>query len=209
VPHDQSFKQLRRVVRDARAEVARIEASAGSDDPALKQIGDFIRRQRQLEIATQGVQQVRAARAERQAAIEARAADIEERGRARRSTTLAQYLLADHSITTDARRAVTGGRMAIDAAGERPITGLAGLIGFIVLLAGSLYVLLLPRLRMLLLAPVVVSLPALVMVGSGGFEAYPAALAIWPGMLVSGGVLIYALLSAARDRRSSAAGAQP
>jgi len=94
----------------------------------------------------------------------------------------------------------SGARGATDALAARPETGLAALIAFLPLAIGSLFLLILPRLRMLILLPLVVSAPVLFLAGEEAVDPLTAGAGIWPGMLVAAAIMAFAANELARSR---------
>jgi len=109
---------------------------------------------------------------------------------------LAEYLLWDHSPVTFAGGALSGLYENLSAASERHEARLLGLLGFVVGVLGAIYLLLIPRLRMLLLLPVLVGLPTLFFASRDVLDPFVAGAALWPAFLVGGGVLAYVAYNA-------------
>ena len=87
---------------------------------------------------------------------------------------------------------LSGAQDALDAFAERKESRLAGLIAFVLALAGSVYLLILPRLRQLLLLPLLIAAPALFFVSRGAMASFAGGAAIWPAFAIAAGVLAYA-----------------
>jgi hypothetical protein len=107
--------------------------------------------------------------------------------------TLTEYLLGDHSLSQIVGGILTGGYEALVAFADNDASGALGTIAFVVLVCGALYLLAVPRLRMLVLLGVVVCAPALFIAARGGASAFAAASVLWVGLLAAGGVLAYAV----------------
>jgi hypothetical protein len=112
----------------------------------------------------------------------------------RRQVGLGEYLLVDHSIDVLVRGIVSGGYDSLRGGAEREETRLLGLLGFVASLVGVLYLLVLPRLRLVALLPVLLAAPVLFFASRGAVPPYPAGAAFWPSFFVAGGVLAYATL---------------
>ncbi|MEA2126198.1 MAG: hypothetical protein QOI80_2980 [Solirubrobacteraceae bacterium] len=113
---------------------------------------------------------------------------------------MTEYIVGEHSLRAVAGGVVTGVHDAVDAVGERSESGVLGLAVLLALLAGGVYMLLLPRLRWLLAAPVLITAPVLFLADRGAVGA-DAAAAFWvPALLVSAGAMLSALATLVRER---------
>jgi hypothetical protein len=106
---------------------------------------------------------------------------------------LGDYLFVDHSLPVAAGTTLTGGYKAIGSFAVRDETQLAGLLAFVLMVAGLAYLLILPRLRMLFIVPLLVSAPSLFLASRHVTLPFEAGMGIWPALLVGSGVLVYAI----------------
>jgi hypothetical protein len=113
---------------------------------------------------------------------------------------LGDYVFGDHSATTVVGRALSGAYDGLSAAGERSETGLLGLVAFVFELAGVLFLLVVPRLRMLVLVPAMVAFVAWFLADRVGSVPFAAETAFWPAMLAGAAALGYALREALAKR---------
>jgi hypothetical protein len=112
-----------------------------------------------------------------------------------RPVTLPGYVLGDHSVSQVIGSVLAGGQESLAAFGT---FGLLGVVATILWALGALYALVLPRLRLLVLLPPLVVAPTLFIAGRTGAEPLTAGAALWPALLVAGGILAYALAHLAR-----------
>lgn len=115
-----------------------------------------------------------------------------------RPVTLAGYVFGDHSLGQVVGGTLSGGQEALSAfgAGGSALGGIA----FALALLGVAYVLLLPRLRLLVLVPLLVALPALFVAGRTPADAFAAGAVWWPALPVSAAILGYAAVRLAEPR---------
>lgn len=107
-----------------------------------------------------------------------------------RPVTLAGYVFGDHSLEQVVGGTLSGAQEALAAfgAGGSALGGIA----FALALLGVAYVVLLPRLRLLVLVPLLVALPALFVAGQTDADPFAAAAVWWPALPVSAAILGYA-----------------
>jgi hypothetical protein len=124
---------------------------------------------------------------------------------------LAGYVFGDHSIGEVAGGTLSGAHDGLTAFARRPETKLVGLLVFLVELGGAAFVLLLPRLRLLVVIPAMVALVPWFFTGRDALDPLVAGSAFWPALLVGAAAVAYAGLGALRARHGSApiAGALP
>jgi hypothetical protein len=115
---------------------------------------------------------------------------------------LGAYVFGDHSLSVVAGGALSGGYDGFAASAARPESKIFGLLAFLVEIAGVVYLLLLPRLRLLVLLPALVALVPWFIADRHGITAFAAQTAFWPALLVGAASLAYAVLSVARERTS-------
>jgi hypothetical protein len=96
--------------------------------------------------------------------------------------------------------ALAGAYDSLDAAATQPDTGLVGVLGFVVLLAGGLYLLLVPRLRWLVIVPGIVCAVTFWFAYAEVEDPFAAGAPLWTALVVGGGVLAYLADGAARRR---------
>ena len=126
---------------------------------------------------------------------------IEEAARdpfAGRPVTLPGYLFGDHSVSQVVGGVLAGGQESLSAFGERGGRGFLGTIAFLLVVLGVLYLLILPRLRLLVMLPPFAIAPTLFIANRTDGDPWAAAAAVWPAMLVSAGILAYAAAGLAR-----------
>jgi hypothetical protein len=112
------------------------------------------------------------------------------------SVTLAGYVFGDHSIAQVVGSTLSGAQKALSAfgGGGSPVGGIA----FALALIGVLYVLILPRLRLLVLLPIIVVLPTLFIAGRVASDNFAAGAAWWPVLPLCGAILAYAAVRLAQ-----------
>lgn len=110
-----------------------------------------------------------------------------------RTVGLVEYVFSDHSASVVVGSTLTGAYDALGSYTERDEPRLAGLLAVVLALLGLVYLLLVPRLRMLVLIPALIALPELFFAGQDGTDPFVAGIPAWPAFLVSAGVLAYAL----------------
>jgi hypothetical protein len=113
---------------------------------------------------------------------------------------LGSYVFGDHSLSVVAGGALSGAYDGLSAASDRPDAKLVGLLAFLVELIGLVFLLLLPRLRLLVLIPALLALVPWFLESRGSFPPFVAQTAFWPAMLVGGTAIAYAAWGAARER---------
>jgi hypothetical protein len=116
------------------------------------------------------------------------------------SVGLGDYVLGDHSLSVVAGGALSGAYDGLAAAAARPETGLAGLLAFIAELVGVVFLLVLPRLRLLVLVPALLALVPWFFAGRGVEQPFLMQTGFWPALLVGAAVVAYAVCEAARRR---------
>jgi hypothetical protein len=122
---------------------------------------------------------------------------------------LGAYILGDHPLSVAAGGTLSGAYDGVAAAGARPQTKLPGLIAFLVGLIGVVFLLLLPRLRLLVLVPALVSLVPWFFVSRDHLPVFARETAFWPALLVGAACVAYALRQVTRQRIDPSALAEP
>ncbi|MDQ3678650.1 MAG: hypothetical protein M3401_17935 [Actinomycetota bacterium] len=112
--------------------------------------------------------------------------------------SLPGYLFGDHSISQVIGGTLSGGQESLAAFGKRGDSGLPGSLAFLLVVLGVIYVLVLPRLRLLMLLPPLVVAPSLFIAERADGNALAAGAALWPAMLACAGILAYAAMQLAR-----------
>lgn len=135
----------------------------------------------------------------------ATAARSAELGEASREVGLVPYLLDEHSAIVFVGGSLSGANEALGDYGHRDETRLAGLIAFALGILGSAYLLMAPRLRMLILLPLCLALPSLFFASKNATTPFAAGTAVWPSFLVGGGVLVFVIRKLVADRRAERA----
>jgi len=107
---------------------------------------------------------------------------------------LAEYLMGDHSVTVVAGGTLSGLYDSLSAAARRHQTKLVGALAFALCVLGFVYLLIVPRLRLLVLLPVLLAVPEFFFTSRDGVPAFEAGAAVWPSFVVAGGVLLYVLV---------------
>lgn len=115
-----------------------------------------------------------------------------------RPVTLPGYLFGDHSVSQFIGGVLSGGQESLAAFGEASGPLAIGGLAFGLAVIGVLYVLILPRLRLLVLLPPLVAAPTLFIASRTDADPLAAGAVIWPPMLVCAGILAYAVVSLAR-----------
>jgi hypothetical protein len=113
---------------------------------------------------------------------------------------LGAYIFGDHSLSVVAGGTLTGAYDGLSAGAARPEAKLFGLLAFLAELAGVVFLLLLPRLRLLVVIPALVALVPWFIASRNGIDPFAAQVAFWPAMLVGVASLAYAGWGLARDR---------
>ena len=116
-------------------------------------------------------------------------------------TSLGGYVFGDHSLAQVAGSTLSGGQKALSAFDGDPSA--LTVIAFTFALIGIAYVLILPRLRALVLIPLIVALPTLFVAGRITTDDFAAGAVWWPVLPLSGAILAYAALQMARQSLSS------
>jgi hypothetical protein len=114
-----------------------------------------------------------------------------------RPVTLGGYVFGDHSGGQLMGGALTGAREALAAFARGSALAVAA---FVLAALGLLYVVLLRRLRLLVLVPALVALPALFVAGRTPADAFSAGAVLWPALPASAAILVYAASELARAR---------
>jgi hypothetical protein len=162
-------------------------ADQGKGDP-FADVNTMVRYARNLEFAGRGYG------APAPAAVDA------DPLHAGRSVALGTYLFVDHSLPVAVGGALSGTHKLFSVLTQRERSGAFGVIAFVLAVAGGLYLLLIPRLRMLVLIPWLVSAPGLFLASKGAADPLAAGMGLWPALLVGGGVLVYALCRLLEER---------
>jgi hypothetical protein len=110
--------------------------------------------------------------------------------------TLGGYVFGDHSLAQVVGSTLSGGQRALSAFGAG--ASALGVLAFAFSLLGVVYVLILPRLRMLVFAPLIVALPALFVAGRITTSHFGAGAVWWPVLPVSAAILMYAAVHLAQ-----------
>jgi hypothetical protein len=109
------------------------------------------------------------------------------------------YVFGDHSFGTVAGDFLDGGAQALAAPG-RQADGAVAVLAFAFVVVGSIYLLMVPKLRMLVLVPLLLALPVVFFVDVGAQPAFTADVPVWVGMLLGGSVLTYVVVRGVRGR---------
>jgi hypothetical protein len=112
---------------------------------------------------------------------------------------LGSYVFGDHSLSVVAGGTLSGAYDGLAASAHRPDTKVVGLLAFLVELVGLVFLLLLPRLRLLVLIPAMVALVPWFLDSRGSFPPFVAQAAFWPAMLVGAATVAYAAWNTARN----------
>jgi hypothetical protein len=113
---------------------------------------------------------------------------------------LGAYVFGEHSLFGVLRGAIGGIHDGLTAQADRPEARLAGLLSFSLQIVGVVFLLAVPRLRLLVLVPAVVALVPWFLADRSGVSQFPAQTAFWPGMLAGVAALAYAGWQVARRR---------
>ena len=111
---------------------------------------------------------------------------------------LTEYVFSDRSLAVVAGETLTGASDSVDSFGDGGDAGVAGVLGLLFAAIGAAYLLIVPRLRMLVIVPTLVAAPALVFVGRDAMPAFAGAVPPWTALLAGGGLLAYVLVHVAR-----------
>lgn len=101
------------------------------------------------------------------------------------------YEVGDHSLRVFAGRALSGADQSLNSFAERDGNGLAGLIGWLVTLLGAIYLLIVPRLRLLVIIPLLMAIPDLFLVKQGIVAPFAAGAPVYAAMVLGGAVLVH------------------
>jgi hypothetical protein len=112
-----------------------------------------------------------------------------------RPVTLSGYAFGDHSGGQVVGGTLTGAREALAAFADGSALTVAA---FVLAALGLLYVVALPRLRLLVLVPALVALPALFVAGRTPADAFSAGAVLWPALPACAAILVYAVSELAR-----------
>jgi hypothetical protein len=113
---------------------------------------------------------------------------------------LGSYVFGDHTLSVVAGGTLSGAYDGLSATADRPDTKLIGLLAFLVELVGAVFLLLLPRLRLLVLIPAMVALVPWFLTSRGSFPPFVAETAFWPALLVGASTVVYVAWGAVRER---------
>jgi hypothetical protein len=113
---------------------------------------------------------------------------------------LTEYVFADRSVSVVAGEVLTGASDSVDALADGGETGVAGVLGLLFCAVGAVYLLIVPRLRMLVIVLTLLAAPALVFVGRHAMPPFAGAVPPWTALLAGGGLLAYVLTRVARAR---------
>jgi hypothetical protein len=113
---------------------------------------------------------------------------------------LFDYVFGDHSATVVVGGTLNGAYDGLSAASERSQTGPLGLAAFIVELVGVAFVLLVPRLRLLVVIPAMMACVGWFLADRAGGAPFVAQLAFWPAMLLGAAAVGYAVRQTLRRR---------
>ena len=113
---------------------------------------------------------------------------------------LGDYMLGDHSLSVVVGSMLSGAYDSLHAAGRRSETKLVGLVAFLVGLAGAVFLLLLPRLRVLVVVAALVALVPWFFTARTGAESFLAVTPFWPILPLGAAVIAYALAGELRRR---------
>jgi hypothetical protein len=105
---------------------------------------------------------------------------------------LGSYVFGDHSLSVVAGGTLAGAYDALATAGARPETAVVGLLAFIIELAGVVYLLILPRLRLFVVIPAMLALVPWFLSDRVGHSVFLTVAAFWPAMLLGGATVVYA-----------------
>jgi hypothetical protein len=117
-----------------------------------------------------------------------------------RPVGLTSYLLSDHSASQLVGGVLSGGQRSITAFNKTDRGGVIGTLAVLVTLAATIFVLLLTRLRWLVLPMPLIVAPTLFITARAPFDPAAAGAALWPAMLVSTGILAFAVARLASPR---------
>jgi hypothetical protein len=115
---------------------------------------------------------------------------------------LGSYLFGDHTLSVLAGGTLSGAYDSLSAAAARPDTGLAGLLAFIVELVGVVFLLVLPRLRLLAIVPALLAVVPWFFASRVG-AGFVSETAFWPALLAGAAALTYSGRELARERFGS------
>jgi hypothetical protein len=110
------------------------------------------------------------------------------------------YLFDMHAPSAVASGVVTGGRESTTATTRRPVTRAVGLVAFLVEAIGVLYLLLVPRLRLLVLVPAMLAVVPWFFAAEGGLDPLLAGAAFWPALLAGAATIAYLVTERVRRR---------
>jgi hypothetical protein len=128
------------------------------------------------------------------------AAALEANPRGGPQVGMLDYLFGDHGLDGTVEGTVGGAFDSVSAIGERPQTEVFGLLAFLLEIAGVLVLILVPRLRMLVLAAALLSLVPWFLADHGLSGAFASGAAIFPALLLGGATIAHMAYKAARER---------
>ena len=115
---------------------------------------------------------------------------------------LTEYLFEEHTLSVVVGGTLSGATDAMSRAADRDESGLVGLAGWILTLLGTAYLLIVPRLRLLVLLPLALAAPTLFFVSREAADPFTAAAPVWPALVTGAGVLVFVGRRLWHDRRS-------
>ena len=116
---------------------------------------------------------------------------------------LVEYVIGDHSLSVAMGGTLSGAYDSLDATAERPESKLPGLVAFAVAVAGAVFLVLVPRLRLLVLVPALLALLPWFFASRDAFPAFAAGAAFWPALLAGAAALAYAVAGTVRAQLGS------
>jgi hypothetical protein len=113
---------------------------------------------------------------------------------------LGDYLVGDHSLSLLVGGTLSGAYDAQSATADRPHAGVAGLIAFIAEIAGIVFLLMLPRLRLLVIVPAMLAVVPWFFVSRNALPSFAGNAAFFPAMVIGAAALVYIAAQVVRHR---------
>jgi hypothetical protein len=108
-----------------------------------------------------------------------------------RPVGLTEYLFDDHSLNVLVGGTLIGAGDGLDAAASWDDSKLLGLVAWVLTVLGTLYLLIVPRLRVLLIVGFTLAVPGLFFASRHAVDPFTALAPVWPAAIAAAGVAVF------------------